>query len=284
MSTLTTNYDLIKPGVNDPTDQDLWGGYLNDDMDIIDSQLLIASNYVTEAVTGATVLDASDNKKLILADATGGAFSVTLPPVASTPNGYSVIIKRVNSGANAVTVDGDGSETIDGTATKVLNAQYESISIVNNQSSWQVISGASLNSPAFTGTPTAPTATYGTDSTQIATTAFVQDTLPVKAMVNFSVSGGVITVNKALNVTSVVTGTGGANTYKITFTNAMSNTGYCMVGTCKSVPNYVVMLEESEFFARSTTQVEVVSASVFFNGTIGAVESPVISVVVFDIP
>lgn len=30
-----------------------------------------------------------------------------------------------------------------------------------------------LNSPAFTGTPTAPTATAGTSSTQIATTAFV---------------------------------------------------------------------------------------------------------------
>ena len=29
-------------------------------------------------------------------------------------------------------------------------------------------------SPAFTGTPTAPTATTGTDTTQIATTAFVQ--------------------------------------------------------------------------------------------------------------
>lgn len=34
---------------------------------------------------------------------------------------------------------------------------------------------ANINSPAFTGTPTAPTAAANTDSTQIATTAFVQD-------------------------------------------------------------------------------------------------------------
>ena len=34
---------------------------------------------------------------------------------------------------------------------------------------------ATLNSPAFTGTPTAPTPTSGDDSTNIATTAFVQD-------------------------------------------------------------------------------------------------------------
>ena len=39
MSTITTYYNLIKPGVNDPTDQDLWGGYLNDDLDIIDQTL-----------------------------------------------------------------------------------------------------------------------------------------------------------------------------------------------------------------------------------------------------
>lgn len=32
----------------------------------------------------------------------------------------------------------------------------------------------SLDSPAFTGTPTAPTASLGTDTTQIATTAFVK--------------------------------------------------------------------------------------------------------------
>lgn len=36
---------------------------------------------------------------------------------------------------------------------------------------------AKASSPAFTGTPTAPTAASGTDTTQIATTAFVQDAL-----------------------------------------------------------------------------------------------------------
>ncbi len=36
---------------------------------------------------------------------------------------------------------------------------------------------AKLASPALTGTPTAPTATKGTDTTQIATTAFVQDAI-----------------------------------------------------------------------------------------------------------
>ena len=37
-----------------------------------------------------------------------------------------------------------------------------------------ISSKADLNSPALTGTPTAPSASYGTNTTQIATTAFVQ--------------------------------------------------------------------------------------------------------------
>ncbi len=41
-------------------------------------------------------------------------------------------------------------------------------------------SRAALASPTFTGTPKAPTATTGTNTTQIATTAFVQNTLSAK--------------------------------------------------------------------------------------------------------
>lgn len=40
---------------------------------------------------------------------------------------------------------------------------------------------ANLDSPAFTGTPTAPTAPSGTSSTQVATTAFVQNAISASA-------------------------------------------------------------------------------------------------------
>lgn len=42
MPTYTPNYNLAKPLVNNATDQDLWGGYLNGDMDIIDTALAAA--------------------------------------------------------------------------------------------------------------------------------------------------------------------------------------------------------------------------------------------------
>lgn len=50
---------------------------------------------------------------------------------------------------------------------------------INSSGTWSVNSYAyaTLSSPAFTGTPTAPTAASGTNTTQIATTAFVQSAL-----------------------------------------------------------------------------------------------------------
>lgn len=39
MPSATTHYGLYKPLVNDPTDQDLWGGYLNTNMDTLDNAI-----------------------------------------------------------------------------------------------------------------------------------------------------------------------------------------------------------------------------------------------------
>lgn len=49
MPTTTTNYALIKPNVNDPVDEDLWGGYLNDDLDDIDALIKTATDTATAA-------------------------------------------------------------------------------------------------------------------------------------------------------------------------------------------------------------------------------------------
>jgi hypothetical protein len=43
----------------------------------------------------------------------------------------------------------------------------------------QTLTAKTLSSPSLTGTPTAPTASVGTDTTQVATTAFVQDAIEV---------------------------------------------------------------------------------------------------------
>tara|TARA_R110002126_G_scaffold238304_3_gene381704 strand:- start:264 stop:800 length:537 start_codon:yes stop_codon:yes gene_type:complete len=55
MPNTTTNYALYKPLVNDATDEDLWGGYLNDSMDLIDTQMKVNADATTLAVVGALV-------------------------------------------------------------------------------------------------------------------------------------------------------------------------------------------------------------------------------------
>ena len=67
--------------------------------------------------------------------------------------------------------------------------------------------GALLASPVFTGTPTGPTATIGTNSNQLATTAFVHDALAasVAGVASFNGRTGVVTLQQA-----DLTGVGGA--------------------------------------------------------------------------
>jgi hypothetical protein len=74
----------------------------------------------------------------ILCNATGGSFTITLPAVASHTNRiYN--IKKIDSSANTVTVDGNSSETIDDATTAVLTTQHESITIQSDGSEWWII-------------------------------------------------------------------------------------------------------------------------------------------------
>jgi hypothetical protein len=80
MSSLTPNLSLIKPGVADPTDEDLWGGYLNDDMDIIDAALPLTTkgDLLTRNGTVYARLPVGANGQALVADsaeATGLKYS-----------------------------------------------------------------------------------------------------------------------------------------------------------------------------------------------------------------
>lgn len=75
---------------------------------------------------------------------------------------------------------------------------------------------APLSSPALTGTPTAPTASAGTDTTQIATTEFVQDAIDSEETradgAYVPLAGGTITGNLSVNGTITGNVTGNAST------------------------------------------------------------------------
>lgn len=85
------------------------------------------------AVTSDTTVTASDDT--ITADATGGAITVTLPAPEQLQF-LRVSVKRLNSGANAVTVSG----TIDGGASYALAAQWKSVTVQSDGTRWLVLS------------------------------------------------------------------------------------------------------------------------------------------------
>ena len=85
-----------------------------------------------------TAYTATSSDYLIACDASGGAFTVTLPAVSGAA-GLVLHIKKTDSSTNSVTVDGDSSETIDEGTTAELSAQYESIMLVCNGSTWHVV-------------------------------------------------------------------------------------------------------------------------------------------------
>lgn len=72
--------------------------------------------------------------------ATGGGAGITLTlPTAASMFRRTLIVKKIDAGAGAVTIDAAGAETIDGALTRTLVAQYDFVVIYSNGVSWDVI-------------------------------------------------------------------------------------------------------------------------------------------------
>lgn len=82
--------------------------------------------------TGAYVVDNTD----CVVNCTANTFTVTLPTAVGLEGQYFII---KNSGTGVITIDGDGTETIDGATTKILAVQYESMTVVSNGANWIVV-------------------------------------------------------------------------------------------------------------------------------------------------
>lgn len=89
----------------------------------------------TLAFTNQTSAYTVDNTDCVI-NCTANTFTVTLPTAVGCEGQYFII---KNSGTGVITVDGDGSETIDGAANKILAVQYEGIVVISNGANWLVI-------------------------------------------------------------------------------------------------------------------------------------------------
>lgn len=83
--------------------------------------------------TGTYTIDNTD----CVVNCTGnGTFTVTLPTAVGVEGQYFII---KNSGTGVITVEGDGSETLDGLANKILAIKNESITVVSDGSNWIIV-------------------------------------------------------------------------------------------------------------------------------------------------
>lgn len=147
---------------------------------------------VTSISSGPYTVLAGDS--VILVDASSGAITVNLP-TASGINGKEYIIKKTDSDfTNAVTVDGNGSETIDGDTTFNLVTYADRIRIVSNGTNWHVLDHSyDTQWNSFT-----PTGTWTTNATY---TGWWKRCGPnIDLQYQITVSTGAPTPSGALNV------------------------------------------------------------------------------------
>jgi hypothetical protein len=76
--------------------------------------------------------------EIILADTSGGGFTVTLP-LAATCTGKPITIKKISSDGNVLLVDAQGAEEIDGSPNLSITGQYVSPTVVSDGTNWWII-------------------------------------------------------------------------------------------------------------------------------------------------
>lgn len=85
------------------------------------------------SVSAATTISDVKSDYVVLVDATSGAITVTLPPAADFEP-YKITVKKTDVSANAVTVEGNASETVDGAANTSLASQWDTVTVVSDGS------------------------------------------------------------------------------------------------------------------------------------------------------
>lgn len=100
-------------------------------MGIIETAINRAADGYLFPVTKITAdYSVSINDSIIIADCTAGAITITLKPAREWEQ-KRITIKKIDSTANALTIDGYSTELIDGALTKATTTQYGSYELVS---------------------------------------------------------------------------------------------------------------------------------------------------------
>jgi hypothetical protein len=164
---------------------------------------------------------------LVAADVSGAA-PLASPSLTGTPLSTTAAVDtnttQIATTAFVLAQAASATPLADGTAAVGTSTRYARADHIHPTDTTR----AALASPTFTGTPTAPTATGGTNTTQIATTAFVAAAIPtnnVKAWVNFN-GTGTVAIRASMNVSSITDN--GTGDYIVNFSTALTDANYAL--------------------------------------------------------
>jgi hypothetical protein len=145
---------LAASSAGDPPSSSVW---------TIDNSSATEQLWTTVTKSANYTVAETDRDKLILVDASSGAVTISLLAAATAGNGFREAIKKIDNSANAVIVDGNLSETIDGATTSSISTQYDSENLICDGSNW--------NAFVNIGNPTTLTDANGNESIILVSTA-----------------------------------------------------------------------------------------------------------------
>ncbi len=103
------------------------------------SSFQVTGSVAMSTVTKTANYTATASDHTIICNNTGAAITISLP-TASGCSGRIYCIKKISGALLNVTIDPNGAETIDGSATRILTLQYEGVMIQSDGSNWVVLS------------------------------------------------------------------------------------------------------------------------------------------------
>ena len=108
---------------------------------------------IVDDKSGAYTIVAGDLGKVINVNATAGAVTLTLTAAATMADGFWCYVRKADSSGNAVTIDPNAAETINGSSNTSISSQFEMRLLVCDGTTWFIETDASSggSSVSFAG-------------------------------------------------------------------------------------------------------------------------------------